>query len=147
MAGGICNIVLDYLFMAVLNWGIQGAAVATGLGYALCADAGLLDALTALFGTAAEGVLPPQLAGLTLVRLFSSSAAVGLLLDIFRQYGTDSRLGLAASLMLSCTETVFYTMSVYFMAAGVKKTRHTLAGALISTAAGAAASLFLAKFL
>ena len=41
MAGGICNIVLDYLFMAVLDWGIQGAAVATGLGYALSACLGL----------------------------------------------------------------------------------------------------------
>ncbi|HIX40667.1 MAG TPA: MATE family efflux transporter [Candidatus Desulfovibrio intestinigallinarum] len=42
MTGGICNIVLDYLFMAVLNWGIQGAAVATGLGYALSACLGLV---------------------------------------------------------------------------------------------------------
>ena len=121
--------------------GILPTLVGLMAGVGVLRASGLLDALTALFGTAAEGVLPPQLAGLTLVRLFSSSAAVGLLLDIFRQYGADSRLGLAASLMLSCTETVFYTMSVYFM------TRHTLAGALISTAAGAAASLFLAKFL
>ena len=127
--------------------GILPTLVGLMAGVGVLRTSGLLDALTALFGTAAEGVLPPQLAGLTLVRLFSSSAAVGLLLDIFRQYGADSRLGLAASLMLSCTETVFYTMSVYFMAAGVKKTRHTLAGALVSTAAGGAPSPFLGKIL
>ena len=49
--------------------------------------------------------------------------------------------------MLSCTETVFYTMSVYFMAAKVTKTRYTLAGALLSVFAGIAASFFLGNFL
>ena len=59
--------------------------------------------------------------------------------------GTDSYLGLVASIMMGCTETVFYTMSVYFMAAKVKKTRWTLAGALIATLAGIAASVVIAK--
>ena len=45
---------------------------------------------------------------------------------------------------MSCTETIFYTMSVYFMTAKVTKTRYTLPGALISTLAGLAASVFLA---
>ena len=62
--------------------GILPTLVGLMAGVGVLRSSGLLDALTALFGTAAEGVLPPQLAGLTLVRLFSSSAAVGLLLDI-----------------------------------------------------------------
>ena len=33
--------------------------------------------------------------------------------------------------MMSSTETIFYTMSVYFMAAGIKKSRYTLVGALM----------------
>ena len=49
-----------------------------------------------------------------------------------------------ASIMLSCTETIFYTMSVYFMAAKVRKTRYTLAGALAATLAGIMASVWLA---
>ena len=47
------------------------------------------------------------------------------------------------SIMMSCTETIFYTMSVYFMAAKVKKTRWTLAGALVATFAGVVASILL----
>lgn len=82
-----------------------------------------------------------------LVRLVSSSAATGLLLDIFRTHGPDSLLGMTASIMESCTETVFYTMSVYFMTAKVTKTRWTLAGAAISTAAGIGASILIAGFL
>lgn len=86
----------------------------------------------------------PQLVPLTFIKMFSSSAATGLVLDIFKKYGTDSFLGLAASLMMSSTETIFYTMSVYFMAAKISKTRYTLVGALISTLVGTLASLALA---
>ena len=80
---------------------------------------------------------------LAIVRMFSASAATGLLLDIFKQYGTDSQIGAIGSLMMSCTETVFYTMSVYFVAAKVSKTRYTLAGALIAMTAGIVASVLL----
>ncbi len=91
--------------------------------------------------------VPADLIPLGLVKMFSSSAATGLLLDIYKQHGTDSYMGLAASLMLSSTETVFYTMSVYFMAVNVKKTRFTLAGAILVTLVGIAASMWLAAFM
>ena len=79
--------------------------------------------------------------------MFSSSAATGLLLDIYKEYGTDSSLGKMASVMLSSTETIFYTMSVYFLSVKVKKTRYTLAGALTATIAGTAASVFLILYM
>ncbi|MEG0564665.1 MAG: spore maturation protein, partial [Hungatella sp.] len=47
------------------------------------------------------------------------------------------------SIMLSCTETIFYTMSIYFMTAKVTKTRWTLPGALAATLMGIAASVLL----
>ena len=90
---------------------------------------------------------PGELVPLTLVKMFSSSAATGLLLDIFKEYGTDSRLGLIASISMSCTETIFYTMSVYFMTAKVTKTRYTLDGALLSTLTGLIASVVLAGWM
>ena len=75
--------------------------------------------------------------------MFSSSAATGLLLDVYEQFGTDSRLGRIASVMMSSSETIFYTMSIYFMTVKVKKTRWTLAGALVATVAGSMASVLL----
>lgn len=87
---------------------------------------------------------PSELVPLVLVKIFSSSAATGLLLDIFKEYGTDSYIGRLASLLMSCSETIFYTMAVYFMTAGVKKTRYTLLGSLVATFAGIAASVVLA---
>ena len=86
---------------------------------------------------------PAELVPLAIVKMFSSSAATGLLLDLFKEYGTDSRIGLIASVMMSCTETIFYTMSVYFMTAQVKQTRYTLPGALLATLAGIVASVLL----
>lgn len=97
-----------------------------------------------LIGAASLLHFPVQLIPLTLVRLFSSSAATSLALDIYKSYGTDSYIGLITSIMMGCTETVFYTMSVYFLTAKVSKSRWTLTGALISTAAGIVASVVLA---
>ncbi len=91
--------------------------------------------------------LPTELLPLSIVKLFSSSAATGLVLDIFRTSGPDSYVGLVTSILMSCTETVFYTMSVYFLAAKVTKTRFTLTGALISTLAGTIASVILAGWM
>lgn len=88
--------------------------------------------------------IPSPLLPVILVRMLSSSAATGLVLDIFKEYGADSQVGYAASILLSCTEAVFYTMSVYFLTAKIKKTRYTLPGALFATFAGVMASLLLA---
>ena len=90
---------------------------------------------------------PNELVSLFVVKLFSASAATGLALDIYKEYGTDSFAGLATSLALASTETVFYTMSVYFMAAKVTKTRWTLGGALLATFSGLVASVLLAGVL
>lgn len=84
---------------------------------------------------------------LGVVRLFSNSAAVSLLLDLYKEAGCDSFAGRAASIMMSCTETVFYTMAVYFGAVHIKKTRYTLAGALLSSLVGMAVSIALAGLL
>ncbi len=87
---------------------------------------------------------PSQLVPISIIKMFSSSAATGLLIDIYKEYGPDSTLGTIASITMSCTETIFYTMSVYFMAAHVRKSRYTLAGALFTTLIGTVASVILA---
>lgn len=121
-----------------------GLMIATGVLRA----SGFLDFIAALLGRFSSAVsFPGELVPLTVLRMFSSSAATGLLLDVYKEYGTDSRIGLTASLMMCCTETIFYTMSVYFMTANIKKTRYTLCGALLATFAGIAASVVLANLM
>ena len=121
-----------------------GLMVAVGILRA----SGFLDFVSGIIGRfTVHAGFPGELVPLTIVKMFSSSAATGLLLDIFKEHGTDSYIGLIASISMSCTETIFYTMSVYFMTAKVTKTRYTLAGALVATAAGLAASVVLAGML
>lgn len=145
-------------FQTVL--GVMPTLIGLMTGVAVLRASGFLDFLGQFFARIIGfllGIFSPELASsvshldsltelisVILVKLFSSSAATGLALDIFKEYGTDSFLGLSVSLMLSCTETIFYTMSVYFMSVKIKKTRYTLPGALIATLAGVIMSLFLA---
>lgn len=121
-----------------------GLMVAVGILRA----SGFLDFLASIFAIIEEPLhFPSELFSLVFIRMFSSSAATGLVLDIFKEYGTDSRIGLITSIMMSCTETIFYTMSVYFLSAKVSKTRWTLPGALICTLAGIVASVVLASYM
>lgn len=108
---------------------------------------GFLEFLAEFFTPLAEKIhFPAPLLPLSIIKAFSGSGASGLLLDIFKEYGTDSVIGKTAALMLSSTETIFYTMSLYFVTAGIKKTRYTLPGCLLATVAGIAASVVLARF-
>lgn len=108
-------------------------------------SSGFLEFLAELLKGVGELVgIPQEVLPVILVKMVSNSAATGLVLDIFKNFGPDSHIGMLVSIMMSSTETIFYTMSVYFLAAKVTKTRYTLAGALFATFAGIAASVVLA---
>lgn len=131
-----------------VTFGILPTLIGLMTGVGMLRASGFLDLLSKILTPVAEFILfPAELVPLVVVKLFSSSAATGLVLDIFKEYGPDSYLGKVTSLMCASTETVFYTMSVYYMAIGVKKTRYTLAGALVATATGVAVSTILAGML
>ncbi len=118
------------------------------VGVGVLRASGFFEFLGMWLTPATEAIgLPSQILPLLIVKLFSSSAATGLVLDIFKINGPDSYVGMVTSVLMSCTETVFYTMSVYFLAAKVTKTRYTLAGALLATLAGTIASVILAGWM
>ncbi len=118
------------------------------VGVGILRASGALDLLSKLLEPVTKVFnFPSELLPIVLVKMFSSSAATGLLLDIFKEFGPDSYLGRLVSIILSSTETIFYTMAVYFMAAGVKKSRYTLAGALVATLAGIIASVIITNII
>ena len=123
---------------------IIGLMVAVGMLRA----SGALDLLSmALTPITTPLGYPSEAVPLTLMRLVSSSASTGLLIDLFERYGPDSWLGQFVSIMMSCSETVFYTMSIYFMCIKVTKTRHTLTGALLANIIGVLTALWLTNML
>lgn len=77
---------------------------------------GFLEFLSQILEAPATSLgLPGQIIPIAFVRMISNSAAVGLLLDLFKNYGPDSRIGLMASILMGSTETVLYCMSVYLV--------------------------------
>ena len=80
--------------------------------------------------------IPPETALLVLVRPISGSAALAVGAELMAEYGVDSTVGRTVAVMLGSTETTFYTISVYFGAAGIQKTRYTLPAALMADFTG-----------
>lgn len=91
---------------------------------------GILAPLFSLFG------IPPETAMLVLIRPISGSAALAVGAELMAEYGVDSLVGRTAAVMLGSTETTFYTISVYFGAAGIKNTRYTVPAALFADFVG-----------
>ena len=84
--------------------------------------------------------IPPETAILVLIRPISGSAALAVGADLIAQYGVDSLIGRTVAVMLGSTETTFYTVSVYFGAAGIRKTKYTIPAALTADLVGFLAS-------
>ena len=80
--------------------------------------------------------IPPETAMLVLIRPISGSAALAVGADLMAQYGVDSEIGRTVAVMLGSTETTFYTISVYFGAAGIRKTRYCIPAALFADFVG-----------
>ena len=76
--------------------------------------------------------LPKELIPLIIVKPLSGSGAIGVFTDIIKNVGADTRTGIIASVVMGSTETIFYTITVYFGAVKVKKIRHTLWAAILA---------------
>ncbi|UZW14443.1 spore maturation protein [Clostridium pasteurianum] len=91
--------------------------------------------------------LPPELVPLALVKPLSGSGAMGIFAETLKKYGADSYIGLVASIMMGSTETIFYTITVYYGAAGIKKIRHTLWAAVLADITAIIMAVTFAKFI
>ena len=80
--------------------------------------------------------IPPETAMLVLIRPISGSAALAVGAELMAQHGVDSAIGRTVAIMLGSTETTFYTISVYFGAVGIKKTRYAVPAALFADFVG-----------
>lgn len=96
-------------------------------------EAKLLDLLNNIISPLSNIIgLPKEIIPLVLVKPLSGSGAIGILTDILKNYGPDSYIGLISSVIMGTTETIFYTITVYFGAIQIKKIRHTLWAAVLA---------------
>lgn len=91
--------------------------------------------------------IPEETAPLLLIRPVSGSGALAVATDLLQTYGPDSYIGRVAAVMLGSTETTFYTIAVYFGAAGIVRTRHAVPAALMADLTGFAVSALAVRLL
>ena len=143
------------VYSALLEGGLDGlkllASIAPALVVLLTAvhmlrASGAIELLTRLLAPVSRLVgIPAETLPLVLLRPFSGSAALAVGADLMTVYGVDSLIGRTAAVMLGSTETTFYTISVYFGAAGIKKTRYAIPAALIADLTGFVAASLTAR--
>jgi len=80
--------------------------------------------------------IPRQLAELVIIRPLSGAGSLTILEDIYKTYGTDTFIGLAASAIYGSSETVFYVSAIYFSKSNVKNLRFAIPVALLATFTG-----------
>ena len=144
-------------------WGALTAGAQEGLQVCLRIAPALVCLLTAVYMLRASGALgllgnllepvltavgiPPETIGLLLVRPVSGSAALGVGAELMQAYGPDSLVGRTAAVMLGSTETTFYTVAVYFSAAGITRTRYAIPAALCGDLVGFLAASWTVRLL
>jgi spore maturation protein B len=101
----------------------------------------LLTPITSMLG------FPPELLSLSIVKPLSGGGSLGVYKTILDNYGADSYIGRSASVLMGSSETIFYTVAVYFGAVGIKNVRHTIKVGLIAHCASIFAALAVCKLM
>ena len=151
------------LYRKVDVWDALTAGAGEGLRVCLRIAPALICLLTAVSMLRASGALellggvlepvltavgiPPETVGLLLVRPVSGSAALGVGAELMRTYGPDSLVGRTAAVMLGSTGTTFYTVAVYFGAAGIARSRYAIPAALCGDLTGFLAASWAVRLL
>jgi spore maturation protein B len=117
---GICLRIFPYLLAMLVAVNVFREAKA--LDYLIL----VMEPVVKLIG------LPSEIVPLIMIKPLSGSGAIGVFTDILKQYGPDSQIGIIASIIMGGTETIFYTITVYYGAVGIKKIRHTLWAAIMA---------------
>ena len=91
--------------------------------------------------------IPPQLCELVLLRPFTGSGSYGILENIFTTYGADSYISRCASVIMGCSETIFYVATIYISQTKVKKLLYAIPVALICSLVGTIIACLLCKII
>ena len=111
-------------------------------------SSGILDIIIRILNSILSMInFPTELMPLAMLRPISGSSSIAVAVDIMKQFGVDSNLGIIASVIMGSTETTLYTIAVYTSSVGIKKTRFVLFASLIADVVGMLVSVVICRFL
>lgn len=109
---------------------------------------GILDFIIGIISPVTDLLkIPSQILPLAMLRPISGSASMGVAVDIMKQYGVDTTLGMITSVIMGSTETTFYTIAIYTACVKIKKIRFVLAAALLADLAGMISSVIICQIM
>ena len=91
--------------------------------------------------------MPHELAEFLILRPFTGSGSIAMLTELFTTYGVDSYISKCACVIMSCSETIFYVVAIYFSTVKIKKLRYTIPVSLISSFIGSVIACALCKYI
>lgn len=80
--------------------------------------------------------IPSELTEFLIIRPFTGSGSIGMLANLFSLYGPDSYISKCACVIMSCSETTFYVVAVYFSTTKIKKLGYVIPVCLLSAFIG-----------
>ena len=108
---------------------------------------GFFDLLSALLAPLLNALgISAELLPLMLLQPLSGSGSMALAAELMSVHGADSEIGRMAAVLIGSSETTFYTIAVYFGAAGIQKSRYAVPAALIGDLAGMIAAIAAVKW-
>ncbi|MEY7999389.1 spore maturation protein [Clostridium sp. Mt-5] len=132
---GICIRIFPYLLAMIIAVGVFRESKA--LDYFIS----LIKPIVKIIG------LPPEVVPLVLIKPLSGSGALGIFAETLNKFGPDNYIGRVSSIIMGSTETIFYTLTVYFGAVGIKKIRHTLWAAIMADIASIIAAVIITRIM
>ena len=91
--------------------------------------------------------LPAEALPMALLRPLTGQGAYGIMAEAMTAHGPDSLIGYMVSTFQGSTETTFYTLAVYYGAASIRNTRHTVPACLLADVAGILGAVFIVNLL
>lgn len=102
-------------------------------GVKMFSASGGIELIEKITGTLSEKIgVPGGIVPLSIVRMLSGSAANSVVIDLFQKYSPDSFIGRCASIIMGASDTIIYTLAMYFGAIGVKKSRYAIPASIIT---------------
>lgn len=132
---GICVKIFPYLLAMLLSVSIVRTSGA--LNFFI----GVVSRFTSIIQ------LPGEVLPLVLIKPLSGSGALGVFTEIIKNYGPDTYIGILASIIMGTTETIFYTISIYYGSVKIKRIRHTLWAALLADMVAIISAIYFTKLI
>ena len=126
------------------TWGILPYIIGIFLAIGIFKSGKGIDMLEFIFKPITDLLsIPKELIGLIVIKPLSGSGALGMYNELATRVGMGTIIEKMGATIVGASETIFYTMAIYFGSLKIKNTRYTLFCSMLSHIAGVIASVFI----